>query len=213
MSDDPSSDHDHPFGDLDQLINVALKHFDDCIGSLHDDCRASRIGAEALATLQFARASPATLAAAIGLCRSADETCRRFGAAILGQLGHCPDNPYGVFQAQRYGALEELLRTEMATVADPGVLNSACTALGHLGDRRAVPLALELIGHADEDVRFGVVMVLTGHDDEAAIAGLIRLASDPGDDVRDWATFGLGQQIDVDTAAIRAALHARLGDG
>ena len=46
--------------------------------------------------------------------------------------------------------------------------------------------------------------------DARAIAALIELSSDPDYDVRNWATFGLGSQIDTDTPAIREALWARL---
>jgi HEAT repeat protein len=41
---------------------------------------------------------------------------------------------------------------------------------------------------------------------------LINLSSDDDYQVRDWATFGLGQVVAEDTAQIRVALHARLDD-
>ena len=41
---------------------------------------------------------------------------------------------------------------------------------------------------------------------------MIRLSSDTDHDVRNWATFGLGSQIEDDTPEIREALRANLGD-
>jgi HEAT repeat protein len=45
-----------------------------------------------------------------------------------------------------------------------------------------------------------------------ALDALITLTSDENSDVRDWATFGLGAQLDVDDEHIREALLARLDD-
>ncbi len=45
-----------------------------------------------------------------------------------------------------------------------------------------------------------------------AIATLIELMDDAEDNVRDWATFELGTQCEVDTPAIRDALRKRLTD-
>jgi HEAT repeat protein len=61
-------------------------------------------------------------------------------------------------------------------------------------------------------VRLGVVNGLPNDDAPGAIAGLIRLTSDDGRDVRDWATFGLGSLTDVDTPELRDALMARMSE-
>jgi len=200
--------------DLNQLIDTALQHLED--ENSHGDANHPALpnpGREALAELQLNRADTATLTAAIDLCRNTNSRCRQLGAAILGQLGHSRGNsPYGVFREERYRALHDTLRTEIATTANPGVLNEVCIALSHLKDHRAIGIVLELIDHPNADVRTGVVMALTCHQDEAAVSGLIRLSSDRDTDVRDLATFALALQIDVDTAPIRSALHARLDD-
>jgi HEAT repeat protein len=145
---------------------------------------------------------------ALAVCAAADPLQRRIAAAVLGQLGHSKM----VFQEERYAGLAGLLAAERAGPGDPDVLNEVCVALGHLRDPRAIPALLELRGHPDSDVRFGVVIGLSGHEDSDAIDGLIALSSDHDEDVREWATFGIGAMITIDTPAIRAALHARLDD-
>jgi HEAT repeat protein len=61
-------------------------------------------------------------------------------------------------------------------------------------------------------VRYAVAYGLEGFEDELAIRTLIVLSRDSDTDVRDWATFALGSQIDLDTPEIRAALLARIVD-
>jgi hypothetical protein len=45
-----------------------------------------------------------------------------------------------------------------------------------------------------------------------AVQTVLQLSADTDDDVRDWATFGLGTLLRLDTPAIRHALLARLDD-
>ena len=45
-----------------------------------------------------------------------------------------------------------------------------------------------------------------------SVATLSTLSEDADDDVRDWATFGLGVQGDVDSLPVREALSWRLSD-
>jgi len=71
---------------------------------------------------------------------------------------------------------------------------------------------LKLINHPNSDVRFGATWGLLCEEDPLAIEALIELSSDDDEDVRDWATFGLGSQIDTDTPEIRKALFRRAID-
>jgi HEAT repeat protein len=152
------------------------------------------------------------LDASLAACTDADPLRRRVGAAVLGQLGHSKVGFEPVFAEERYRGLAGLLVAEREGPGDPSVLDDVCVALGHLHDPRAIPALLELREHPDANVRFGVVFGLSGYEAPEAIDGLIALSSDTDEHVRDWSTFGLGQLIDVDTPAIRAALHARLDD-
>ncbi|MBA2287607.1 MAG: HEAT repeat domain-containing protein [Ktedonobacteraceae bacterium] len=138
------------------------------------------------------------------LSTSGDAHERRVGADILGQVG-VPDD---TFCEEAVVALLAMLEHEQ----EPEVLSSIAVALGHRRDPRAIEPLVRLKNHPDDRVRFGVVLGLTCHEDEQAIQTLIELSADTDTDVRDWATFALGSQIDSDTPAIHAALLARLAD-
>lgn len=76
-----------------------------------------------------------------------------------------------------------------------------------------------VLAHAESTspaVRLAVAQAIPSCVDEPpdprAVEALARLTGDENDDARDWATFGLGTQIDIDTPAIRDVLAARLDD-
>lgn len=143
------------------------------------------------------------LEAARELCESAAPAERELGADILGQLGV----PQRTFPNECFHLLAHTLDRESLS----GVLESIAFAFGYLRDARSIEYLLRLKNHARSEVRFAVAWALP-HEDERAITGLIELSADPDEDVRDWATFGLGTQIETDTSAIRDALAARLVD-
>lgn len=176
----------------EELISLAL--------TVEDEAEAW----EAVMVLHF-RATREVFEAARRLCKSENVRERQLGADILGQLGV----PERAFPDESVTTLLELLRTEQ----DAQVLSSACVALGHLRDARAIESLINLKNHPSEDVRHGVVLGLSGHRDERAIAALIELSGDFDSHVRDWATFELGSILeDVDTPELREALYARVED-
>jgi HEAT repeat protein len=143
-------------------------------------------------------------AAACRLCASTDPVDRELGADILAQA--YLDDPTLRDQAVRIliGLLEEETNLD--------VVYSASIGLGHRGDARAIPALLRWAHHPDAAIRFGVVFGLLGQEDERAIQTLITLSRDDDEEVRDWATCGLGTLSQTDTPALRAALVARLSD-
>ena len=185
----------HPARDdprtVDELICAAL-----CDPSYLND------GWDAVVALHW-RGTAEVLERAAGLTRSFCAVERRVGFDILGQLGF----PHA-FPTQCVSILLKMLRHE----ADPGVLRSILIALGHLREPEAVEPASRFRWHHDPDVRDGGVHALTGHEDPLAIQSLIELSKDDDARVRDWATFGLGQQSDADSPTLRAALIERLND-
>ena len=163
------------------------------------------------------RATPEVLGRAVALGRSACPHERRAGAAILGQFGsrlelgpdgRVGDDPGPRFGDERLDALAAMLAVERDDEALAGIL----FALGHLHRPEAIGAVVALRGHANADVRYAVVHALQRHEDDRAIAALIELSRDEATDVRDWATFGLGSMVAVDTPDIRRALVDRLDD-
>jgi HEAT repeat protein len=158
---------------------------------------------EALSVL-IRRATRDVFDEAARLCKTGCSEEKMIGAAILGELGF----PKGVFPKERLAVLLPMLERE----TDPDVLQAAAIALGNLSDPEAIPHLIKLKNHPDDRVRYGVVHGLLGHEDESAIDALVELSQDVDDDVRNWATFGLGRQIELDTPEIRDALYARIAD-
>jgi hypothetical protein len=102
---------------------------------------------------------------------------------------------------------------------DVAVLHTLANALGQARDPRGVTVLAQLAGHQDENIRFAVACAIPGcqtHEDgdrTAHLVGiLLDLMKDEDNDVRDWATFGIGQLLNDDTYEIRAALVRRLDD-
>lgn len=132
---------------------------------------------------------------------------RIFGADILGQLAYEDKQKYYEY------AVTKLV--EMLDDNDDSVLYSVAFSLGHRlknDDNRAVEKLTQLANHTDSDVRYAVVHGLTCNESQLAIDTMIELSKDERDLVRDWATFGLARQIDLDEPQIREALHERLDD-
>lgn len=133
---------------------------------------------------------------------------RQAAADILGQLRYTADsltavNPYA----------EQSLPVLEALLDDPEfeVKASALTAMGSLNIGDPARL-VSFIQHPDPIIRHQATWALTGRDDPISIAGLIALSRDADSDVRNWATFGLAQQTDMDMPELREALFERIHD-
>ncbi len=135
--------------------------------------------------------------------KSNDPIRREIGADILGQLGWQKSK----FRKASVKILISLLKDE-----NEDVIYAAATALGHREAPEAIPHLRKLKDHTSENIRHSVVYGLTGYEDEDTINTLIELSNDSDRDVRDWATFNLGTQCEVDTPELRKALKDRLTD-
>ncbi|NMG18296.1 hypothetical protein [Brasilonema bromeliae] len=149
-----------------------------------------------------ARGSDEEFEAASRLCESQNPKERSLGVDILGYLG-IPERSY----PKECG---EILLNLCKSEENPNVLSSIGYAFGHLGDSRGVVPLVKLKSHRDADVRMGVVFGLLCQEEELAIQALIDLSCDEDEDIRNWATFSLGYQIETNTQAIRDALFQRV---
>jgi len=128
---------------------------------------------------------------------SSDPIDRALGADVLAQLGW-QDRTY---LAESVDLLIPALQDE-----DEFVVYHVCCALGHRSDPKAIPHVLKLAQSKNENIRYGVVFALLGQDSQDAVEAMIALSKDSDLDVRNWAMFGLGSQIEADTPEIRDAL-------
>ena len=177
-----------------ELIRIAL--------TLNDE--EDNQGWAAISTLHE-RPTRNVFEAAKQLCASDDPIKRRTGIYILAQLGW-PTRP---FLEQTLEIFFHLIDTEQ----DSSVLSAIGSGLGHISPepRKVTPL-LKLKNHCDVLVRLDVVFGLLCEEDDLAIQALIELSTDEDEVVRDWATFGLGSQTELNTPQIREALYQRAID-
>jgi hypothetical protein len=149
-----------------------------------------------------------SLPVGLRLLGSDDPLERATGCALL---GHASDQNETV-RAEAVAALVGLARRETEVC----VLCSLVRAIERTYDERAVAVLVALAAHPDAEVRRLVAAsfagVLTGLPDGPDIRTLIALTRDRDPQVRNWATFTLGFQAEVDSPAIRAALWERTGD-
>lgn len=137
------------------------------------------------------------------LTNSIEPIFRKIGADILGQLDITRKN----FQNESVDILIHLL-------TDPieDVIKSTAIALGHRRSYIAIPSLMALVNHPNAEIRYSVAFGLSCLQNIDAIQGLITLSRDQDDDTRNWATFGLGNQCEMDLPEIRKALHDRITD-
>ncbi len=142
-------------------------------------------------------------------CTSGEPLKRARGADILAQLGRTLDHPGHSYPEDSFAVVSSLIQAEK----ESGPLGSAIYALGHIGDPRAVSLLVQYRNYSVPEIRFALAFALGSFSNDAAAADvLVHLTRDDDQDVRDWATFGIGALGKVDSPTIRDALVGRLED-
>ncbi|WP_405774910.1 HEAT repeat domain-containing protein [Streptomyces sp. NBC_01538] len=142
------------------------------------------------------------------LIASSDPVEREAGCDLLGNAS----NQNEAVRAETATALVALAEGE----SEGCVLWSLVRAIEMTYDQRAVPVLVTFAGHPDAEVRRQVASsftgISTGLPDGPDIRALITLTHDLDPEVRNWATFTLGYQREVDSPTIRAALWERTTD-
>ena len=158
------------------------------------------------------RGTEEVFGAAMALLNSSVPKERWRGVDILGQLGVSAPGEPGPSKDLRSRCADQLLQL-LQHETDPGVLDSIGVALGHLSDPRGPAALFPLRTHPEPEVRLAVVHGMSRHAQPVAIEALIQLSSDPHEEVRNWATFGLGTMLEnADTSELRDALVQRLAE-
>jgi HEAT repeat protein len=126
---------------------------------------------------------------------------------VLAQLGVSP-RPY-------CKETVHLLFKGLERETDEKVIWSALYALGHNNEglsESQISFLTKFQNNSSFEVRFALVHSLLGLESQTAVDTLIFLSKDSKSAVRDWATFGIGSQIGIDSEKIRHALWVRTED-
>jgi HEAT repeat protein len=144
---------------------------------------------------------------AFKLADSESEKEKIIGIYVLAQLGFEPR-----FQQSKTIKLYfKLLENEKS----PKVISAILSSISHNNEKLNEKQILKLLKyktHKFVDVRFQLTLAISCLKNEVAIENLIELSTDKNADIRNWATFGLGTQIEIDNSQIRNALWERVND-
>jgi hypothetical protein len=140
------------------------------------------------------------------------DDARALGCDLLGVLCNPDENQWS------HEAAEALVKVSLRD-DDLGVIWSVAAAFNHVADPLGVSVLGGYAGHPDKEIRLlvaqGITSCRTYEDDESVrdiCDVLLPLTDDEDGDVRDWATFGLGHQLESDGPEVRRALANRLND-
>ena len=144
---------------------------------------------------------------AFKLANSKIEKEKIIGIYVLAQLGFDPR-----FQQEKTVDLYfKLLENEKS----PKVISAILSSISHNNENlneKQISKLIEFKTHKFVNVRFQLTLALSCLENENAIKTLIELSNDRDSDTRNWATFGIGTQLENDTEEIRIALWNRVTD-
>ncbi|MEV0567907.1 HEAT repeat domain-containing protein [Dactylosporangium sp. NPDC050588] len=141
------------------------------------------------------RATPEVFRTAWALAGDADPRRRELGVRVMREVGR--DDPAAAdLRRGNWPVLLDLLDRE----THPDVLPWVVSATGYNEVPGALPAVLRLAGHPDAEVRFRVAasipsLVDPAAPEEAALAALRVLTEDDDEDVREYASYGLVEEL------------------
>ena len=144
---------------------------------------------------------------AFSLTKSESKKEKIVGIDILAQLGLRPR----LFKKETIIRYFELLNNEI----DKDILMSLFYAIGHNNESLTssqISKMVQFKNHKISEVRLGLVSALLGIEKKEAIKVLIELTKDNVSSIRNWATFGIGSQIEILNKEIKEALWERTKD-
>lgn len=180
---------------LQRLTRIALR------------CWYTEDGVKAMTELQL-RGSPQTLELARNLYTSRHWRRRGLAMYIAAQLWRREGGRLVMYATE---ACHPLL---FAGLHDPhpAVITNAVTGFAHRYHPAALDDLVRLSTHANDQVRWAVAFTLSGYTQPESIATLLHLMTDRDDEVRNYATWALGEMHEADTPQIRAALWRNVDD-
>lgn len=141
------------------------------------------------------------------LATTGNEQEKILAVNVLAQLGGTPRPFYAQSIALYFDMLE--------TTRTPKLISTILYAVGHNNKQLSAAQICHIATfsrHPRKDVRSAVVYALLTVNDPVAIDTLILLSTDKVADIRNWATFGLGTQLENRDAHIINALWNRIND-
>ncbi|MCU1355347.1 MAG: hypothetical protein JWM89_765 [Acidimicrobiales bacterium] len=187
----------------DRLVLLHQRELAGVADDADEDVDFSSVASDRKAALVFALELP------VGGAEAAERSAR---ADLLGAVVNGAENDL-------VGPVLEALLAMLEAEQEPYVLTSIAYALGHSWDERARDALLDLATQVDDDVRLAAVHGLPGtrahsdgpDGDTPVVDALVRSTRDPVAEIRNWATFGLGQ-IEAEGPEVDQAFLDRFAD-
>lgn len=140
------------------------------------------------------------------LTKSKNENEKVIGINVLAQFGYPRKH-----KAKTLKTYFNLLKTESSIK----IVSSILYGIGHNNETltdKQIETICNFKSSKSATIRYSLTFALSGIENQTAINTLILLSKDKDSDIRDWATFGIGSQTELDNQEIRQALWERISD-